>query len=98
MDMKNLNIKRVSVSLASKAITALFSISMLMTSCSEDNVINLKPINQIAEDEAFSTPSLILAAVNGVYKLPKEVIMLVVNVDILLEPLLFNKVIIVVKM
>lgn len=67
MDMKNLNIKRVSVSLASKAITALFSISMLMTSCSEDNVINLKPINQIAEDEAFSTPSLILAAVNGVY-------------------------------
>lgn len=42
MDMKNLNIKRVSVSLASKAITALFSISMLMTSCSEDNVINLK--------------------------------------------------------
>ena len=37
------------------------------SSCSEDQVLNLKPINNIPIESAFSTPSLVEASMNGVY-------------------------------
>lgn len=36
-------------------------------SCSEEAILNLSPINNISVDDAFSTPSLIEASLNGMY-------------------------------
>lgn len=40
---------------------------MSITSCSEENVLNLSPYNQADENSAFSSKSLIELSVNGVY-------------------------------
>jgi starch-binding outer membrane protein, SusD/RagB family len=47
---------------------AVFTASVLgMSSCSEDKVLDLSPINNISLSDAFSTPSLIENSVNGMY-------------------------------
>ncbi len=47
------------------AICAIFIAGV--TSCNEDQVLNLTPVNSISIDDAFTTPSLIEASMNGVY-------------------------------
>ena len=42
---------------------ALFAVS----SCSDDKILELSPINRISVDQAFSSPSLIESSMNGVY-------------------------------
>ena len=41
--------------------------SILLNSCSEDDVLNLSPINQISLEDSFSTASLVESSMNGVY-------------------------------
>ncbi|MCZ2100300.1 MAG: RagB/SusD family nutrient uptake outer membrane protein [Chitinophagales bacterium] len=36
-------------------------------SCTEDNILNLQPINNISVDQSFSSPSLIESSINGMY-------------------------------
>ncbi len=38
-----------------------------MNSCTEEKILDLSPINNISEKDAFSTPSLIESSMNGVY-------------------------------
>lgn len=38
-----------------------------MNGCTEENILNLSPINDISVDQAFSTPSLIASSMNGMY-------------------------------
>jgi len=38
-----------------------------MNSCTEEKILDLEPVNNIGEGDAFSTPSLIEAYMNGVY-------------------------------
>ena len=38
-----------------------------MNGCTEDNILNLSPINNISVDDSFSTPSLIASSLNGMY-------------------------------
>lgn len=40
---------------------------LMLTSCSEEEVIDLAPFNQISDATAFTTPELIALAVNGMY-------------------------------
>ncbi len=40
---------------------------IFVNSCTQDNILDLKPINNISVDDAFSTPSLIASSVNGMY-------------------------------
>lgn len=40
----------------------------LFTGCTEENVLELEPYNQISEDAAFSTPDLIELSVTGMYQ------------------------------
>ncbi|MBC5836391.1 RagB/SusD family nutrient uptake outer membrane protein [Flavobacterium muglaense] len=48
--------------------TLLLSVIVFgMNSCTEEKILNLSPINNIADDAAFSTPSLIESSMNGVY-------------------------------
>lgn len=46
--------------------TAILSMSLI--GCTDDQVLNLSPINSIDESTAFSTPDLIKASVNGMYQ------------------------------
>ena len=48
-------------------IITLSLISFLIYSCTEEKVLDLKPINNISLDDAFSTPSLIALSVTGMY-------------------------------
>ncbi|MEN2400776.1 RagB/SusD family nutrient uptake outer membrane protein [Flavobacterium sp. MC2016-06] len=46
----------------------LLSVVVLgMSSCTEEKILDLNPINNIADSQAFSTPSLIQASMIGVY-------------------------------
>ncbi|WP_026730444.1 RagB/SusD family nutrient uptake outer membrane protein [Flavobacterium denitrificans] len=55
--MKNIIIKSI-----------LFSVLAVgMSSCTEEKILDLEPINNISESAAFSTPSLIASSMNGVY-------------------------------
>ena len=46
----------------------LLSVVVLgMSSCTEEKVLDLKPINNVSEADAFTTPSLIASYMNGVY-------------------------------
>jgi hypothetical protein len=48
--------------------TILLSAVVLgMSSCTEEKILDLEPINNISESAAFSTPSLIASSMNGVY-------------------------------
>ncbi|WP_396211768.1 RagB/SusD family nutrient uptake outer membrane protein [Flavobacterium sp.] len=47
------------------ASVAIFS--LLVSSCSEEKVLNLSPINNISNEDAYSSPSLIALSVNGMY-------------------------------
>ena len=48
--------------------TILFSVVVFgMNSCTEEKILELTPINNISENDAFSTPSLIESSMNGVY-------------------------------
>lgn len=38
-----------------------------MNSCTEEKILELSPINSISENDAFSSPSLVLSSVNGMY-------------------------------
>nr|WP_317631865.1 RagB/SusD family nutrient uptake outer membrane protein [uncultured Flavobacterium sp.] len=48
--------------------SAILSLALTGVSCSDDQVLDLKPINSIDESTAFSTPALIQASVNGMYQ------------------------------
>lgn len=39
----------------------------LFTGCTEENVLDLEPYNQVSEDAAFSTPALIDLSITGMY-------------------------------
>jgi len=45
----------------------LLFLAIGINSCSEDKLLNLSPINDISNDAAYSTPSLIESSVNGMY-------------------------------
>ncbi|WP_409417264.1 RagB/SusD family nutrient uptake outer membrane protein [Flavobacterium sp. PS2] len=48
--------------------TFLFSVIVFgMNACTEEKILDLKPVNNIAESDAFSTPSFIESSMNGVY-------------------------------
>lgn len=48
--------------------TILLSVAVLgMSSCSEDKILDLKPVNNILSPDAFTTPTLIESYMNGVY-------------------------------
>lgn len=46
-------------------IASAFGIGMI--SCSEENILDLSPVNNISLDDAFSSPSLIQSSINGMY-------------------------------
>jgi len=48
-------------------IFLLSSIALGLNSCNEDDLLDLKPINQISVDDSFSTPTLIASSINGMY-------------------------------
>ncbi|WP_426486198.1 RagB/SusD family nutrient uptake outer membrane protein [Flavobacterium sp. 2] len=53
-----------------KNLVKILLISVLtfgMNSCTEEKILDLEPINNIGEKDAFSTPGLIEAYMNGVY-------------------------------
>ncbi|OXB23812.1 RagB/SusD family nutrient uptake outer membrane protein [Flavobacterium tructae] len=53
-----------------KNLVKILLISVLafgMNSCTEEKILDLEPVNNIGEGDAFSTPSLIEAYMNGVY-------------------------------
>ncbi len=45
----------------------IFSFFLLGTSCSETELLDLTPINNISVDASFSSPSLIASSMNGMY-------------------------------
>jgi hypothetical protein len=48
--------------------TILLSVVVLgMNSCTEEKILDLTPINNISDKDAFSSPSLIASSMNGVY-------------------------------
>ncbi|MFD1604227.1 RagB/SusD family nutrient uptake outer membrane protein [Flavobacterium artemisiae] len=48
--------------------TIILSVAVLgMSSCTEEKVLDLKPINNILDTDAFTTPAYIAAYMNGVY-------------------------------
>ena len=49
-----------------KVITSVILVFVFF-SCSEKDIVDLKPINAIASEAAFTTPTLIDAAMNGMY-------------------------------
>lgn len=48
-------------------ITAFMALTFFMYSCTEEKVLELKPINNIPLEDAYSTPSIIALSVNGMY-------------------------------
>jgi len=48
-------------------ILTLIVIGAVFTSCSDEKVLDLSPINNISVEDSFSTPSLIESSVNGMY-------------------------------
>ncbi len=42
-------------------------LAFLINSCTDEKVLELKPINNISVDDSFSTPSLIKLSINGMY-------------------------------
>ena len=62
----NINSKFKKTRMFAKSFLVLAGLS-LVTSCNEDNVLDLEPFNQISEEAAFSTPGLIELSVNGMY-------------------------------
>jgi starch-binding outer membrane protein, SusD/RagB family len=43
------------------------SFIFIINSCNEDAILDLKPINSVPVEEAYSTPSLIQSSINGMY-------------------------------
>ena len=60
MNFKNIKTKKYILG----AVLAAFT----LTGCNRDNVIELKPYNQISEDVAFQTKENIVLSVNGMYQ------------------------------
>lgn len=48
-------------------IITISALTLNLISCSQDDILDLKPINSISKDDSFGTPSLIEASMNGVY-------------------------------
>lgn len=48
-------------------ITLIGLLALGMNACSEEDILDLSPVNNISIDAAFSTPSLIESSVNGMY-------------------------------
>jgi hypothetical protein len=46
---------------------AIIAVAFGMNSCSEEKILDLKPIDRISIDAAFSSPSLIALSMNGMY-------------------------------
>lgn len=64
MKFKYLENKKVNTIAKSLVFVAGLS---LFTACTEENVLDLEPYNQISQDAAFSTPGLIELSVTGMY-------------------------------
>jgi hypothetical protein len=45
----------------------LSTITLGLSSCNEEDILDLKPINQIPLEDSFSTPTLIASSINGMY-------------------------------
>lgn len=45
----------------------LSAIAFSLNSCNEEDILDLKPVNQISVNDAFSTASLIESSINGMY-------------------------------
>ena len=53
----------------SKIFIATASVALMtLSSCNEENILNLEPYNQASENEAFSSKENILLSVNGMYQ------------------------------
>ena len=48
-------------------ILGLFVFILSLSSCTEEAILDLKPVNNISIEDAFSSPSLIESSMNGVY-------------------------------
>ncbi len=46
---------------------SLILLSLVIFSCGEEEILELSPISQISNDDAYSSPSLIALSVNGMY-------------------------------
>ncbi|WP_246054087.1 MULTISPECIES: RagB/SusD family nutrient uptake outer membrane protein [Antarcticibacterium] len=65
MKIKLIETKRMNT--IAKGVVFVMGLS-LFTACTEENVLELEPFNQISEDAAFSTPDLIELSVTGMYQ------------------------------
>jgi hypothetical protein len=45
----------------------VISLSLILFSCGDEEILELSPINSISNDDAYSSPSLIALSVNGMY-------------------------------
>ena len=61
-----INIKTKNVNTLAKGFVFVAGLS-LFSACTEENVLDLEPYNQVSEDAAFSTPALIDLSVTGMY-------------------------------
>ncbi len=61
-----INLKTKTMNTIAKGVVLVMGIS-LFTACTEENVLELEPFNQVSEDAAFSTPALIKLSLTGMY-------------------------------
>ena len=61
-----INMKTKTMNTVAKGFVFVIGLS-LFTGCTEENVLDLEPYNQVSEDAAFSTPALIELSVTGMY-------------------------------
>ena len=61
-----INLKTKSMNTLAKGFVFVMGLS-LFTGCTEENVLELEPFNQVSENAAFSTPALIQLSVTGMY-------------------------------
>lgn len=61
-----INLKTKTINTVARGCVFVLGIS-LFTGCTEENVLDLEPYNQVSEDAAFSTPALIELSLTGMY-------------------------------
>ncbi|QED38810.1 RagB/SusD family nutrient uptake outer membrane protein [Antarcticibacterium arcticum] len=61
-----INLKTKTMNTVARGVVFVMGIS-LFTACTEENVLELEPFNQVSEDAAFSTPALIELSLTGMY-------------------------------
>ncbi|MEP6262300.1 MAG: RagB/SusD family nutrient uptake outer membrane protein [Gillisia sp.] len=61
-----INLKTKTMNTVARGFVFVLGVS-LFTGCTEENVLDLEPYNQVSEDAAFSTPALIELSLTGMY-------------------------------